>query len=61
MVNCFDQAGIVQLATLLGVPNGKIGCEHKMPFGYLNTINLVGWGECNNVSSSLLAGFQINC
>lgn len=52
-MNCYDQAGIVQLATLLGVPNGKIGWEHKMPFGYLNTINLIGWGNCNNVSTYL--------
>lgn len=58
VLNCYDQAGIVQLATLLGVPNGKIGWEHKQPFGFINKTNLVGWGECNNVSRSLSLSCQ---
>lgn len=53
VVNCYDQAGMLQLAGLLGVPNGKIGWEHKKPFGYLNNTDLVGWGKTNNVSRSL--------
>ncbi|KAK3322754.1 hypothetical protein B0H66DRAFT_590430 [Apodospora peruviana] len=48
MVNCYDQAGIVQLATLLGVPCDRIGWEYKEPFGYITSTDLVGWGVTNN-------------
>jgi hypothetical protein len=50
-VNCYDQAAIVQLTTLLGVPDGRIRWMFKEPFGYIKDTDLVGWGETNNVSS----------
>jgi hypothetical protein len=48
-VNCYDQAGIVQLATCLGVPSDRIKWLFKEPFGYIKETNLVGWGNTNNV------------
>ncbi|KAK5659023.1 hypothetical protein OQA88_1110 [Cercophora sp. LCS_1] len=47
-VNCYDQAGIVQLATCLGVPSDRIKWMFKEPFGYIKGTNLVGWGNTNN-------------
>ena len=46
VVNCVDQAaGLVSLSTLLGIGS----CMWKtMPFGYINTVSLVGVGRCNN-------------
>ncbi len=46
IVNCYDQASAVySLGKLLG-----IGIEYRFmnPFGYINTTNLVGVGNCNN-------------
>ncbi|OIW27036.1 hypothetical protein CONLIGDRAFT_683974 [Coniochaeta ligniaria NRRL 30616] len=47
-VNCYDQAAIVQLVTLLGVPDGRIRWMFKEPFGYIRDTDLVGWGKTNN-------------
>ncbi|KAK3687858.1 hypothetical protein B0T22DRAFT_458137 [Podospora appendiculata] len=47
-VNCFDQAGIVQIVLSLGVPFGRIFREHRQPFGYIAHTDLVGWGKTNN-------------
>ena len=46
IVNCYDQAGgLCCLGALLGV-----GAEYVYmnPFGYINTVDLVGVGACNN-------------
>ncbi|KAK3315625.1 hypothetical protein B0H66DRAFT_536487 [Apodospora peruviana] len=40
MVNCYDQAAIVQIATLLGVPCDRIGWEYKEPFGYITNTDI---------------------
>lgn len=46
-VNCVDQAGgIITLGRLLGI-SGITGMK-AIPFGYLNKVNLVGIGLCNN-------------
>ena len=46
IVNCYDQAAAVQtLGTLLGI---DIKYNYMDPFGYINKVNLVGVGECNN-------------
>lgn len=45
-INCYDQAsGVYSFGRLLG-----IGVEYRYmdPFGYINTVNLVGEGNCNN-------------
>ena len=45
-VNCFDQAyGVATLAGLVGI---KVQVIEAIPFGYINTTNLVGVGLCNN-------------
>lgn len=45
-VNCYDQAGAVgSLARVIGI-NSEL--RFMQPFGYLNVIDLVGVGKCNN-------------
>ncbi|MGD9780657.1 MAG: lamin tail domain-containing protein [Kiritimatiellia bacterium] len=46
IVNCYDQAaGVYTLARLLGV---SVAYRFMYPFGYINTVNLIGEGNCNN-------------
>ena len=46
LVNCYDQAyGVATLAGLMGM---RVLVFEAMPFGYINTTNLVGVGMCNN-------------
>ena len=46
LVNCYDQAyGVATLAGLVGM---RVRVVEAMPFGYINTTNLVGVGMCNN-------------
>ena len=46
VVNCVDQAsGVSSFGALLGIDNNIQMLE---PFGYLNVVNLVGIGSCNN-------------
>ena len=48
LVNCYDQAhGVVTLGNLLG-PSVNAIPRFTMPFGYINTTDLVGVGSCNN-------------
>ncbi|GJJ03321.1 hypothetical protein RugamoR64_38590 [Duganella rhizosphaerae] len=45
-VNCYDQAGIVQiLLGSLGLPSAW---AYMNPFGFINTTDLIGTGLCNN-------------
>jgi hypothetical protein len=45
-VNCYDQAAAVTaLGRLLGI---EVQFRYMEPFGYINTVNLVGVGSCNN-------------
>ena len=45
-INCSDQAyGLATLGNLLGVHSTVVMTQ---PFGYINTVNLVGVGQCNN-------------
>ncbi len=56
-INCYDQAsGVYSLGRLLG-----IGVEYRYmnPFGYINTVNLVGEGNCNNPFYPLVSGDKI--
>ena len=54
IVNCYDQAGGVYVtSSLLGIPSefvfmGRTRSNGKSPFGYINVVNLVGEGLCNN-------------
>lgn len=53
IVNCYDQAAaVVALGRLLG-----IGVNYRFmdPFGYINTTNVVGVGNCNNPFYPLLS------
>ena len=46
MVNCSDQAyGLATLGNLLGIYSTPV---FTRPFGYINVVNLVGVGPCNN-------------
>ena len=46
LVNCHDQAyGVATFAGLVGIRTQVVGAR---PFGYINTTNLVGVGQCNN-------------
>ena len=48
LVNCYDQAhGVVTLGNLLGLSVNATP-RVTMPFGYINTTDLVGVGACNN-------------
>ncbi|PUA27870.1 MAG: hypothetical protein B0W54_15215 [Cellvibrio sp. 79] len=45
-VNCYDQAyAVITLSAALGI---KVDGLYLAPFGYIRTVNLVGWGRCNN-------------
>lgn len=45
-VNCYDQTyAVIVLSAALGI--GVDGL-YLQPFGYIRTVNLVGWGRCNN-------------
>ena len=45
-VNCYDQTyAVIVLSAALGI--GVDGL-YLNPFGYIRTVNLVGWGPCNN-------------
>lgn len=48
MVNCYDQAALVQLAVTLGVPYDRVSWMYKAPFGYIVETDLIGWGLTNN-------------
>ncbi|KAK0652502.1 hypothetical protein B0T16DRAFT_454864 [Cercophora newfieldiana] len=62
MVNCYDQAGIVQIANALGPPTVKTKWVFMKPFGYIKTTHLVGYPDnpCNSpfgrVAEKLLVG-----
>ena len=46
MVNCVDQAvSLSSLGSLLGMPSQAV---RMRPFGYLNPVDLIGVGVCNN-------------
>ncbi|KAH6876497.1 hypothetical protein BKA70DRAFT_241378 [Coprinopsis sp. MPI-PUGE-AT-0042] len=48
-VNCYDQAGLVQIALALAGPRvGKSQIMYLSPFGYINPTELVGRGRTNN-------------
>jgi len=46
-VNCYDQAGIVQIGLGLGL-NGASTWKYMKPYGFINTTDLIGVGTCNN-------------
>lgn len=45
--NCYDQAGLVQIALGLA-PNGGTTWTYMEPFGYIIQRDLIGIGQCNN-------------
>jgi hypothetical protein len=46
VVNCYDQAGgVCMLGNVLGI---TVEARFMQPFGYINIVNLVGVGNCNN-------------
>ncbi len=46
LVNCYDQAAaLTTFGRLLGI---RVKYAHVEPFGYINSVNLVGIGNCNN-------------
>ncbi|KAM0489478.1 hypothetical protein ACHAP8_012534 [Fusarium lateritium] len=47
LVNCFDQAAIVETALSLGLSNTRLHWEVVAPFGYINE-DLTGWGTTNS-------------
>lgn len=45
-VNCYDQAyAVIVLSAALGI---RVDGLFLKPFGFIKTVNLVGWGPCNN-------------
>ncbi|KAF5536402.1 hypothetical protein FMEXI_10348 [Fusarium mexicanum] len=49
LVNCYDQAGAVELAASLGVDYNCIAWEYHQTYGYISKkTELVGWGHCNH-------------
>lgn len=46
-VNCYDQAGAVEIALSLGIDYNCVAWEYHQPFGFIDT-QLVGWGQCNS-------------
>lgn len=46
IVNCYDQAGILQV--LLGNLGIASQWQFMQPFGFINTTDLIGVGQCNN-------------
>lgn len=56
-INCYDQAsGVFSLGRLLGV---DVEYRYMDPFGYINTVDLVGEGSCNNPFYPLTTGGKI--
>ncbi|KAK0622259.1 hypothetical protein DIS24_g11239 [Lasiodiplodia hormozganensis] len=47
-VNCYDQAGIMQISLALGPQTADMQWAYMRPYGFIKTTNLVGWGQCNN-------------
>lgn len=47
-VNCYDQAGIVQIANCLKEGNPTDTWMYLKPYGYINKTQLVGQGQSNN-------------
>ncbi|KAM0420140.1 hypothetical protein ACHAPD_003709 [Fusarium lateritium] len=47
LVNCFDQAAIVETALSLGLSYTRLHWEVVAPFGYINA-DLTGWGSTNS-------------
>lgn len=51
-VNCYDQTyAVIVFSAALGV---AVDGLYMDPFGYIKTVNLVGWGRCNNPFPGLL-------
>ena len=48
LVNCFDQAGIMQICLALCPATASTDWIGMSPFGYIKTTVLVGHGACNN-------------
>ncbi|KAF4946524.1 hypothetical protein FGADI_11162 [Fusarium gaditjirri] len=49
VVNCYDQAGAVEVAASLGVSYTCLAWEYHQPYGFITKdTELVGWGACNN-------------
>ena len=50
LVNCYDQAAIVQIALGLGPPDVKATWMYMVPYGFINNTYLVGYpnNPCNN-------------
>lgn len=49
LVNCYDQAGAVEVAASLGINYNHIAWEFHQTHGYISTdAELVGWGPCNH-------------
>ncbi|KAG7423895.1 hypothetical protein Forpi1262_v015143 [Fusarium oxysporum f. sp. raphani] len=49
VVNCYDQAGAVEVAASLGVSYNCLAWEYHQPYGFITKdTELVGWGACNN-------------
>ncbi|KAG8967656.1 hypothetical protein FRC05_001988 [Tulasnella sp. 425] len=51
-VNCYDQGAIVQLGVAFALQTAelesKLRWHYLYPFGFINTLDLVGWGPCDN-------------
>ncbi|EWY94905.1 hypothetical protein FOYG_04054 [Fusarium oxysporum NRRL 32931] len=47
LVNCFDQAAIVETVLGLGLSNSRLHWEIVAPFGYIDE-DLIGWGSTNS-------------
>ncbi len=46
VINCYDQAsGVYSFGRMLGI---SVAYRYMSPFGYINIVNLVGEGNCNN-------------
>jgi hypothetical protein len=57
VINCYDQAsGVCTFGRLLGV---SVTYRYMSPFGYINSVNLVGEGNCNNPFYPLTTGSKI--
>ena len=57
VINCYDQAsGVCTFGRLLGV---SVTYRYMSPFGYINTVNLVGEGSCNNPFYPLTTGGKV--
>jgi hypothetical protein len=46
-INCYDQAGITELALCLGILHTQLNWEFHQVYGFIDSY-LVGWGPCNN-------------